>query len=107
MEAFVGVLYSGFCGSVLVSKMSGLFTQACITLSSCMCVQFGEGVTEADVTVPIKLLGKTKSVPPSCVKGGGESGATSTDSPFPVLAFRFINNVSISSSFLLQYTKRL
>lgn len=50
-EAFVGVIFAGFCSAILFAKMQRIEFGASVKFSSCLCLQFGEGVTDAKVNV--------------------------------------------------------
>lgn len=51
IEAFVGVLYAGFCGAILFAKVMMLHAQAHVTFSSAICLQFGEGVSDSPLDI--------------------------------------------------------
>jgi hypothetical protein len=96
VEAFNGILFSGFCGGVFFLKISRLHTRAYATFSSCMCLQFGKSVSEAHY-----LRVETRERRASAVVQASrhhlamsdESKETESDTtPFPVLTFRLINS---------------
>jgi hypothetical protein len=108
-EAFLGILFADFCGGMFFLKTSRLHMRAYATFSSCMCLQFGKGVSEGDLYI---LRKPTKAADPSTrvsVRGlscsyeeeeddDGDAVKSSSHSiPFPVLMFRLVNDVRIVS----------
>lgn len=97
LQAFNGILFVGVCGGVFFTKTSRLHTRAYVTFSSCMCLQFGQGVSEAyNLSVEtsergahsvVQLFSRRNVI--EHIKGGAEA---SRETPFPVLVFRVINN---------------
>lgn len=51
IEAFVGVIFASFCSAILFTKIQRVEYSANVMFSSCLCLQYGEGVTDAKVDV--------------------------------------------------------
>uniref|UniRef100_A0A7S4JJR4 Potassium channel domain-containing protein n=1 Tax=Odontella aurita TaxID=265563 RepID=A0A7S4JJR4_9STRA len=74
IEAFLGVIYAGFCGAIFYAKFSRLMGRAQVTFSSTICIQFGAGANKQQE---------------ECLSSSRPSKAL--ESPFPVLEFRVVN----------------
>lgn len=78
IEAFLGILFASLCGAVFFSKIVRLTTQAHVTFSSAICLQYGAGVTDAKIRV-----------------GSFHDDETSTTN-FPVLEMRLVNDRALT-----------
>lgn len=101
LMAFNGVLFSGFCGATFFLKISRLHTHAYATFSSCMCLQYGEGITDAfhlhvETSHPraasvVEMVSRRNwSIIKETEEKQKYAQQSSTES-FPVLVFRLIN----------------
>lgn len=74
IEAFLGVLYAGFCGAIFFAKFSRLMGRAQVIFSSTLCIQYGNGVggMKEESLNAKSILAKSKTA-------------------FPVLEFRVVN----------------
>jgi len=82
-EAFVGVLFTAFCGSVFYTKISRQHTRAHVTFSSAMClrfVRFGEGERAADLKTSVSIEYDNSTT--NCQNSKN----------FPVLEMRLVND---------------
>lgn len=50
IEAFVGIMYSGYSGALIFSNISGYLARAHVTFSSSICLQYGNGLVGPRVT---------------------------------------------------------
>lgn len=80
IEAFVGVAVASFCSAMLFTKMQRVEYGANIEFSSCLCLQYGRGVTDAKVDV-LHSVGELDS-------------PSSTVTSFPIIEMRLVNTVS-------------
>ena len=83
IEAFVGVAVASFCSAILFTKMQRIENSANIEFSSCLCLQYGQGVTDTKMDV-IHSIGELNSLPSSEVTS------------FPIIEMRLVNAVSDS-----------
>jgi hypothetical protein len=106
-EAFLGILFANFCGGMFFLKTSRLHMRAYATFSSCMCLQFGQGVSEGDLYITRKSPKAADLSRIVSVRGlscsyheeedcdGDAVKSPSNSNPFPVLMFRLVNDVRI------------
>mmetsp|Transcript_18316 Transcript_18316/g.22717 ORF Transcript_18316/g.22717 Transcript_18316/m.22717 type:complete len:517 (+) Transcript_18316:109-1659(+) len=74
MEAFIGILYAGFCGAILFGKILRIQSTARVIFSDPILVRYGSGVTKDD--------------------GSDEEEQNPHHIPCPVMEFRVINAMS-------------
>lgn len=94
MEAFAGLLFTGFCSAIFYAKVTRLHARAAVTFSSCLCLQYGSAVRHGDAffneederqdtntstSAPTAAIGATNAVDPSL-------------SHFPFIEFRIVND---------------
>lgn len=80
-EAFLGVAVASFCSAILFTKMQRIEYSANIEFSSCLCLQYGQGVTETKMDV-IHSIGEL------------DSPSSSEVTSFPIIEMRLVNAVS-------------
>lgn len=94
-EAFIGVLYSGFCGAIFMAKISRNLVTAQVVFSSAVCLQYGKklnslpskAIHDADSsTSPVEDNDKSTNK----ISEPSEDELTS----FPFLEFRVVNKSS-------------
>lgn len=95
LEAFFGVMYSGFCGAVFYSKVSRLNARASLTFSSAVCLQFGGGITKERLVVSCSDEQSSSSPLSASALDSADIQAGSDIQPYPVLDFRAVNDVSV------------
>jgi hypothetical protein len=69
-EAFMGMLFSGFCTAIFSSKISRLNTKAQVTFSSALCLQYQQGVTHPQQRVLPVVSKRGTHFCPSILSGG-------------------------------------
>jgi hypothetical protein len=94
-EAFIGVLYIGFCGAIFYSKIARGLATAEVTFSSAICLQYGKQLTRRPSELSLSGVATT-SEPFSSQKVSGipdESEDIGEElSTFPFLEFRVVND---------------
>ena len=83
LEAFFGVLYSGFCGAILFGKVLRIQSHAQVLFSDPIVIRFGDGVDSRDDD------SSTDEDDPESV----QSTANKKKIPCPVLEFRVVNRL--------------
>lgn len=83
-------------------KITRLHTRAYATFSSCMCLQFGPGVSEEVEMMCISDRTSVRRLSVVNLDNGKDSVAGSMSSTsFPVLVFRLVNSVRLGKSRIL------
>jgi hypothetical protein len=91
-EAFIGVLYSGFCGAIFMAKISRNLVTAQVLFSSAVCLQYGKKLN----SLPTKAI-QDAGPSASPVEDNGEPTNKVSDAvddeltSFPFLEFRVVN----------------
>lgn len=104
MEAFIGVLYSGFCGAVLFGKVLRIQSHAQVIFSDPLVIRYGSGVeqpaeeaaAEEVPTTPTKDNDSTPTKTPARRGGlmdGNRFAKNKFHIPCPVLEFRIVNRL--------------
>lgn len=105
MEAFVGVLYSGFCGAILFGKVVRIQSHAHVIFSDPMVIRYGSGVEEdtemdghpEDDKENSQNPNKDESQHDNVVNEDTPLAAASVHKrkkvPLPVLEFRIVNKL--------------
>jgi hypothetical protein len=75
-EAFVGIMFGGFCGAILFGKVLRIQSDASVTFSDPMVIRFGPGVSALSDCVAHR-----------------DKELEQYDNLFPVLEFRIVNNL--------------
>lgn len=87
-EAFIGMLYIGFCGAIIMAKITRNLVTASVTFSSAVCLQYGTKLEP-------KSSGGTRTPSSNPMVGvSSEECADDMDlelSTFPYLEFRVVN----------------
>ncbi|KAL7437672.1 hypothetical protein ACHAXH_003191 [Discostella pseudostelligera] len=96
MEALAGVVYAGFTGAILFSKITRITQEADVQFSDSLTVRFGVGVEEKLVdddegTTP-RLDDKMNKMSPM-QRFRYLASSVSKPSPFPVITFRLANTL--------------
>jgi len=87
IEAFLGVLYAGFCGAIFFAKFSRLMGRAQVKFSSTLCIQYGSAVRGRHEE---GLLGTLRGQKDEGLIAKRQS-LDERKVPFPVLEFRIVN----------------
>ena len=89
VEAFIGVLYSGFCGAIYYSKVSRIISQAPVSFPGAICLQYGQGIERANYQ-SFKSVEEDDS---AVSDNEGKKG--NINNGYPYLEFRVVNDVSL------------
>jgi hypothetical protein len=91
-EAFIGILYIGFCGAICMAKISRNYVTAPVTFSSATCLQYGTKVIDMR-----SEAGTNDTNLASAVNANGETVSEDSENnedeltSFPFLEFRVVN----------------
>lgn len=99
IEAFIGVLYSGYCGAIYYSKVSRTISQASVTFSSAICLHYGEGIERS-------TFRNFQSVEEEDAVAADDESKGNSNNGYPYLELRIVNDVSISRVLLFQSFER-
>lgn len=93
IEGITGIIFSGFSGGMFFLKITRLHTRAYATFSSCMCLEFGQGLSDRDYLCVESMHPAARRASAAAVRSDDrlQSSQSENDS-FPVLMFRLINN---------------
>ena len=87
-EAFIGILYSGFCGAIIMAKITRNFVTAPVTFSGAVCLHYGSELNA-------KSSGKAGTISSDPLDGISAQQCAEDEevelSSFPFLEFRVVN----------------
>jgi len=92
VEAFIGVLFIGYTGALLMAKISRQNATARVVFSSAVCLQYGAGLTDTrfDVVRSLRTVGGLQSLDNS----DEESLPEAISQDYPFIEFRIVNERS-------------
>ena len=93
-NAYVGVLFSGFCGAILFGKVSVVYSKAGVIFSSGCVLRYGEGIDDNDDDDDYDESGGHEEHEPETAIKLPPRSPRAKYSPFPYISFRVVNEYS-------------